>query len=297
MIDSVQEKQTEPSVAVLKTRVTYASENDSWLKRKVISIIEYTTGRRKLEQVYTEIRTSNRPVITIWETALSKLNVQLCFNESRLADIPAKGPLVFLANHPFGVMDGLILGYLAARVRQSFIMLVNAVLFRDEKFSQFMLPIDFEETKAAMRTNIETRREVIRRLKNDEALVIFPSGGVATSKGFWGRADELPWKRFVVKMIQKTEATIIPVYFHGQNSRLFQIVSQKWVMLRMALLLNEARNKMGKEIHFNIGKPIPYQTIAGIDDRQDLLDYLQEEVFKLSNPAGLPDSKYNGEHR
>ena len=79
-------------------------------------------------------------------------------------------------------------------------------------------------------------------------MVIFPAGGVSTSPNGLGRADDLEWKRFTAKVIQMAEATVVPVFVHGQNSRLFQLISQVSQTLRYGMLLNEVRNKMGRDL-------------------------------------------------
>ena len=102
-----------------------------------------------------------------------------------------------------------------------------------------------------------------------------------TAKGFFGEADDLEWKRFVVKVIQKSEATVIPMFFHGQNSWLFQFVSQFSLTVRLSILLWEAVNKIGKTFRIEIGDPIPYSELKDIKNRQAVLDYLKTKTFEL----------------
>ena len=267
-----------------KSRLTYASPDDPLTKRLVIEAIERATGRPKLERLYREVQTIASSPVDIWDTVLAKLAIRLDYDEQQLAKIPKLGPLVFIANHPFGVVDGLILGTLLSRVRSEFFVLVNEVLCRDETMNEFLLPIDFRETREAMRTNIATKQETLRRLHEGQALGIFPAGGVSTApRKFWKAAEDLEWKRFVAKVIQQTEATVVPIYVHGRNSRLFQMASQVSLSLRLSLLLNEVRNKIGREISLSIGDPIAYQQIAHLKDRQALLDHLREVTFGLAD--------------
>ena len=261
-------------------RLTYASPDDPLLKKVVINAVELATGRRRLERYYHEIQ--HLAPEQLWGAVLEKLEVQLDFDQAKLALTPGEGPVVFVANHPFGVLDGLILGYLVSLVRPNFFFIVNEVLTRDNPLEKFMLPIDFRETAAAARTNILTRQLAAERLKAGEALAIFPSGGVATSPKFWKPAQDLEWKRFVAKLIQLTKATVVPLYFHGRNSQLFQIASHINQSLRLSLLLNEIRNKIGTTIDINIGSPIPYHTLAG-KGRQELLDYLKDVTMALAH--------------
>jgi putative hemolysin len=196
---------------------------------------------------------------------------------------------VIIANHPYGVVDGLIMGYLASLVRSHFCVLVNEVLtHQDPRLNEQLLPIDFGETRAALQTNLLTRKEALGRLERGEAIVIFPSGGVATSPKGWGKAEDLEWKRFTAKMIQMAKATVVPVYVPGQNSRLFQLASQISPALRLGMLLNEVRNKMGSQIKLEIGDPIPFATLASVKDRQLLLDLLREKTFSLADKHSNP---------
>lgn len=275
----------------MKVRLTYSDPRDPAWKRRLIQGIELVSGRPKIERLYNEIEASDAPAVRLWSLALEKLRVAVDLDRNRLAAIPAEGPLVLVANHPFGVIDGLIMGAVAAGLRPDFCMLVNEVLNRNDRIASFLLPVDFRETREAQQINIATRQEAIRRLKNGEAVVIFPSGGVATSRSWWGRAEDLEWKVFVAKLIREARATVVPMYFHGQNSRLFQIVSQFSLNLRLALLLNEMRNKMGTTIRVTVGEPISFDEMEPIRDRKALLMFLRERTFGLASGDSGNDGK------
>lgn len=271
-----------------KVRLSYSSTDDPLMKRMLISTIEHATGRKRLERIYSEIKAENPDSSMLWDLLLSKLELFPHYDQQQLAKIPTEGPIIFVANHPFGVVDGVILGYLASKVRSNFCVLVNEVLCREELLQPYFLPIDFRETRAALQTNIQSRNETLRRLQNGEALAIFPAGGVATSPKIWGKAEDLEWKRFVIKMIWQTKATVIPIFVHGQNSRLFQLASHLSMNLRLSLLLHEVRNKRGRPIFLDIGDPIPFDQLSNIKDRQQLLDHLRHVTLDLKKERQLP---------
>ncbi|MEM6799866.1 MAG: lysophospholipid acyltransferase family protein [Bacteroidota bacterium] len=267
-------------------KLTYVSPYDRKIKRVIMALLERIWGGKKIDRLYSEIRETKMQPEEIWRIAVEKLDLKLVYNEDKLLSAPKEGPLVIISNHPFGVVDGLVLGYLAARIRMDFVVLVNEVIMgQDERIDNYLLPIDFRESKDAVKANIQTKNKTLARLANGEALVIFPSGGVATSPKGFGKAEDLEWKRFVAKVIQQSKATVIPVFFHGQNSRLFQLVSQVSATLRLSMLLHEVKNKIGKPIRLEIGDPISYEEISHIRDRQKLLNYLWQVTHDLGKAS------------
>lgn len=272
-----------------RAELSYATDEDNILKRFSIKALEFISGRKKINQVYQDIQDSDLDHSAIWTAAVEGFQIKTTYDPLRLTGLPADKPLVFISNHPFGIIDGLILSKLIATVRPEFSILVNHVLCgHDPRVEKHLLPIDFRENKAAMYTNIRTKQLALERLKNGESIGIFPSGGVATSPNGWAKAEDLTWKRFTAKIIQMSKATVIPIYFHGENSRLFQLVSQFSMTLRLGLLIHEANNKMGKDIRVEIGEAIPFETIQHIKDRQEMLDYLYTATFQLGDAFASP---------
>lgn len=269
---------------------SYASPEDPRFKRLVIQAIERMSGQPELKRMYLEHQNHPIPGETFWEAAIRSLALDVTFNKDALGEIPATGPVILVANHPFGVLDGLVICWLIAHVRKDFKVLTNALLNRAEEIKPFLLPIDFEETKAALETNIKTRAEAKALLEKGGALIIFPGGTVSTTPKIWSRRAKDPeWKTFTARMIVQGKAPVVPVFFAGQNSRLFQIASHVSMTLRLSLLFKEVHDRIGSEMRLRIGKRIPYEELKAIGDRRQLMEFLRDRTYALDD--GAPKAK------
>jgi putative hemolysin len=266
---------------------SYASPEDPRFKRLVIQLIERITGQPELKRMYLEHQNNPKPGESFWDAAINKLRLKIDLNEQDLSEIPRTGPVIIVANHPFGVLDGLMVCWLISRVRNDFKVLTNALLNRAEEIKPYLLPIDFEETKAALETNIRTRAESKALLEKGGALVIFPGGTVSTTPTLLARKAKDPeWKTFTGRMIVQGKAPVVPVYFDGQNSRLFQIASHISMTLRLSLLFKEVHDRIGENLAVRIGKRIPYETLKGFSDRKELMAFLRDQTYALE--AAVP---------
>jgi len=198
-------------------------------------------------------------------------------------------PLLMIANHPFGMPDGVAALALAERIGRPVKILVHADLLRIPEMARFSLPIDFSETREAQQVNAASGREAIARLKSGETIMIFPAGGIATADWPLGRASDLPWKTFVAKLVQKARADVVPLYFSGQNSWRFHAASQVSMFLRTSLILPEALRCLGRTIEVRVGATIPYEQMSAITCRNELTAMLRRRVFALCPGAVSAD--------
>ncbi|MEI9991256.1 MAG: lysophospholipid acyltransferase family protein [Rhizomicrobium sp.] len=270
---------------------SYADPADPRLKRFFIRLVERITGQPYLKWLYEDNRANPVPGEDFWDAAIRKLELHVRYNADTLAQWPRTGPLVVVANHPFGVLDGLIICSIVSKVRKDFRVLTNAVLLRADEVKSFLLPVDFAETEEALKTNLRTRAEAKNHLMKGGCLVVFPAGGVSTTPTIWHkRAVDTEWKNLTARLIAQAKAAVAPVYFAGQNSRLFQLASHISMTLRLSLLFKEVHDRIGSEVYVRLGDVLPYERIAGINDRQTVMDMLKEITYSLGEavPAKLP---------
>jgi putative hemolysin len=269
--------------------LSYATPGDPPLKRWLMRAIENLSGRRRLLPLYHRWRRESAGKSPhMWADALDLIGTRLEIDApvDWHRQIPA-GPLVMIANHPFGIADGIAMLALAERIGRPYRILLYADFMRVPELQPLGLPIDFSDTKEATAINLATRAEARRLLKQGVTIVIFPAGGVATAETPFGVAEELPWKQFVVRLIQQTHATVLPVHFEGQNSPLFHLVSHFSLMLRLSLLVSEFRHRIGATIRATVGAPVACSTItvsAGAG-RDAFIDELYVLVRRLAPDA------------
>lgn len=267
---------------------SYAAPDDPKLKRLVIRIVEHLTGQPYLRWLYEDFRNRPKDGETFWDAAIKRLELNVTYNEAKLATWPKTGPLVVVSNHPFGVLDGLTICHIVSKVRMDFRVLTNSVLYRAEEIRPFLLPIDFTETAEALKTNLKSRAEAKAHLINGGCLIVFPAGGVSTTPKFWSRhAIDSDWKTFTARMITQAKAPVAPVFFAGQNSRLFQVASHISMTLRLSLLFKEVHDKIGSEVRVRIGDVIPYESLASITDRYRFMQHLRDLTYSLG--SGVPN--------
>ena len=264
---------------------SYANPAQPRLKQWLIRSIEGLSGRDRYERLYDVWRQDIVPNgERIFGKMLDLIDVRMEVRGNwPVQELPA-GPLVIIANHPFGIGDGIAILALAEALDRPFRVLINDELLKVPEIEPYSLPISFAETREAVDMNMNTRREALRLLGEGVTIIVFPAGGVATAKKGFGRAEDLPWKMFPAKMIQGARANVMPVYFEGQNGRLFHLASRISMTLRISLLIREFRRLSGSTIITNVGEILPSVELAKFADRKDLLAELHRAVF--SNQGG-----------
>jgi len=274
---------TPPTPRHIARELSYSHSGATRFARGLIRTLENVTGRpgliRRAKGYEVEVAQGR----DFWSVMKERYGIGLTVSGGALSNIPLKGPLVVIANHPYGILDGLMMGHILQETRGDFRILANHVFRKSEDLNRIILPINFDETRAAQEENIRTRRAALDYLAQGGAIGVFPGGTVSTAIRPFGQPMDPGWRGFTARMIAKSGATVVPVFFEGTNSRLFQIASHAHYTLRLGLLLKEFRARVGSDVRAVIGDPVPQPDIqARVRDPRALMEFLRRETYALS---------------
>ncbi|WP_306113915.1 MULTISPECIES: lysophospholipid acyltransferase family protein [unclassified Roseovarius] len=263
--------------------VSYAHSAETRGGRAMIRAMENLTGRIgliKRARGYEDEVAAGRD---FWQVMADRYGLSLEVVQGRLDAIPRKGPLILIANHPYGILDGLMMGHILSHTRGDFRILANSVFRKAEELNRFILPVSFDETHAAIATNLETRRRSLDFLGEGGAIGIFPGGAVATSAKPFSRPMDPGWRGFTARMVAKSDATVVPLFFDGQNSRLFQVASHLHQTLRLGLLIKEFGRRVDTPVRVHIGQPLGRDLLDPLSrDPKSLMEFLRHKTYELS---------------
>jgi putative hemolysin len=255
-----------------KRRLSYAGTFTDPRKAGTIRLIEWMTGKLTLLRRIRRFEAMGPAEgLEFWQRALDVMEIPVLTPAEQVALIPRTGPVVVVANHPSGLVDGLVMARLVMQVRSDFKILTRSLLTGIPEIAYHMVPVPFPHEEDSLEKGLEMRRISMEHLANGGVLILFPAGKVATSAGWWGPAIEAEWNVFTAKMLKLSKATVLPIFFPGQNSRIYHIADKISPTFRQGLLLHEVAHALGKPQAPVIGQPIS----------------AEEQAPWLSNPRGF----------
>jgi putative hemolysin len=227
---------------------------------------------------------------------LSYLDIRFAVDEADVTRIPAGGPAMVVANHPYGIVEGLILTALLDRVRPDFKILANDMLGAIPEMCGRLILVNPFETRAAHIGNRAPVREVFTWLRGGGLLAVFPAGEVAHLDWKQHSVTDPPWKTAAARIALRARCPVVPIFFAGANSVPFQLAGTIHPGLRTASLAREFHRMSGKTVRLRIGNPIPFGVLAVYPDPEQATGYLRSRTFFLSNwsvpiPAAQPKPK------
>ncbi len=251
------------------------------------NLLDYLLGFTAINQLYRNAVNYiiEKKKITFFEAVLRKLDVQMEVLPEDLAKIPRDGPLLVVANHPFGGIDGLALGSLLSKTRPDFKLLVNQELGVFNAMTPWLFQVDILGGESAKSKNLKSMVECSRFLRDGNCLGIFPAGEVSSLHLPTRKIIDSSWSDHPTSLARRNNATVLPVCFKGKNGWLFQTLGLIHPRLRTLLLARELVNKRGKDLKMRIGEPISPQKICSFQNVSDATDYLRVCVEALKNES------------
>ena len=263
--------------------ISYAHSAQTRGGRAMIRAMENMTGRIgliKRARGYEHEVAGGRD---FWQVMVERYGLTLDVVGGSLQSIPKTGPLIVIANHPYGILDGLMMGHILSQTRGDFRILAHHVFRKAEDLNKVILPINFDETKEAVKLNLETRRTALEYLGQGGAIGIFPGGTVSTAAKPFAQPMDPGWRGFTARMVAKSDATVVPIFFDGHTSRLFQLASHLHYTLRMGLLIKEFRKRVDTSVRVVVGDPIDRDALlARKGDTKSLMAFLRHKTYELS---------------
>ena len=219
---------------------------------------------------------------------LETIGVSIDFDEDDLKSIPKTGGFIAIANHPYGGIEGLALVKLLCTVRPEAKVMVNFILKKIPNLSEFFVAVNpFENVQHT--SSISGLKATFDLLQSGTPIGIFPAGEVSTFSLDKQEITDRLWHPVVGKLIARAKLPVVPIYFHGNNGVLFNILSFIHPTLRTAKLPSEFLNKQGLKIKVRIGKPIHIEDISYRNNTNKLLDFLRARTYALG--TGLDEEK------
>ncbi len=277
----------EPDTPYDRRKLSYANTFTNPVQRNIIKTLELLTGKLRLLRKVRQFEKMGIPVgQPFWKQALDLLGINLITKQSEIARIPNKGSLVITANHPHGLVDGMVLAELIGKVRTDYKILTRSLLTGVKQIDQFMIPVPFDHEENALKKSLAMRKTAMEHLEKGGVIVIFPSGKVASSETMFGNVVEGEWNPFTAKLIQKSGADVLPVFFPGSNSRIYQIANQISATLRQGLLIYEVVHAMNKPQNPMVGNLITQTEITSWKgDPRGFMRWLREQTLALGTKS------------
>jgi len=235
------------------------------------------------------------------EAILEYFNIDININKNQLARIPAYGRVVIIANHPLGALDALALLNVVKDVRKDVKIVSSNFLSEFENIKDVLIPIENVRNKME-RASVEA---IYDALKKEQAVIIFPSGEVSRARP--SGIQDTKWQKGFLRVASKMQAPILPIHIDAKNSKSFYFLSMLNKSLATATIPHEMFKYRDKNISFNIGKSIPYESynlpsLPSMDVVKLLRKHFylfakkNKSIFKTHNAISLPENRQELKH-
>ncbi len=215
---------------------------------------------------------------------LHELKINCVVMDSELQNIPKEHPFIVVSNHPFGLLDGIILIKVIGERRPDFKVVANFLLKKIEPLSDFFISVNPFENQKQNSGNVPGLKQTLQHLHAGNALGLFPAGEVSTYQPEMNTISDRAWNLPAIKLIQKAGVPVVPVFFQGTNSVLFHLLGAIHPFLRTATIPAEFFKKKNQSVHIRIGKPIPFEELNEFETTEKMGRYVRAKVYALGSP-------------
>jgi putative hemolysin len=243
-----------------------------WILMKVLKI-------STLNKIYN--RNKHLSELEFLDGILDEFQIKFEIPEEDLKRLPKEGPYITISNHPLGGIDGILLLKLMIEQRSDFKIIANFLLHRIEPLKPYIMPVNPFEDRKDVKSSVSGFKNAILHLREGHPLGVFPAGEVSTYRDGKLVVDK-PWEEAAMKLIQKAEVPVVPIYFHAKNSRLFYRLSKISDTLRTAKLPSELLTQKRRTIKVRIGRPISVKDQKEHETLSDFSEFLRRKTYMLS---------------
>lgn len=220
------------------------------------------------------------------QNLLAEMRVKLRIDAADTARIPRTGPVVVVANHPFGMLDGAVLAVLLTRVRPDVKVMTNFLLQDVPELARHCIFVNPFAGGRGARSGVDLNRRAVREalawLQRGGMLAIFPAGEVSHWQFPQAEIADPEWNDIAARLIRRTSAAALPIYFCGCSSMSFQLFGMIHPRLRTAFLLQEFLHQEGRTVEVRVGSEIAADSLTGIASDREAIDYLRWRTYLLA---------------
>tara|TARA_B100001939_G_C16937567_1_gene616808 strand:+ start:905 stop:2689 length:1785 start_codon:yes stop_codon:yes gene_type:complete len=247
---------------------------------KINQLILKYFGLNDINKFYNKHK-SQKPVEFL-ENLLSEFNIKIEISENDISNIPKNGGFLTVSNHPFGGWDGIILLYILLQQRSDFKILANFLLEKITPISSCLITVNPFEYYNDNR-NISGLKKALRLIKSDTPVGFFPAGEVSSFTFEKKKVSDKRWDITTIRLIRGAKKPVVPIYFRGSNSLLFNTVGLVNPKLRTVTLGREFLKRKDTSVHVKIGKPISLQEQNSFTTNNEYGRYLRARTYALGS--------------
>jgi putative hemolysin len=265
-----------------KDEFIQASQLDKYKLSQAAPLIMYLLKLSKLNRFYDRLD-KRQSAVQLLDQCLEHLNIRIDLPESDRKKIPAQGPFLTVSNHPFGMLDGLILLRIVTEVHTDYKVMANFLLQRLEPWESYIIPVNPFESQRQVYQSVGGIKQMLYWLREGHPAGLFPAGEVSTYQPDLRTVTDRAWQTTALRLVQKARVPVLPIYFSGQNSRLFHLLGSIHPALRTATIPAEFFRKKNKSIQVRIGYPISVEEQDEFAQTERLGRYLRARTYALGS--------------